>query len=114
TGPLAMIVNQAFVDRYFVGRKPLGARVRIGSRDTTLSYHIVGVVDNVRHNALVGDVKPQFYATVAQFARAPGNTRRSMSLVVRTDGDPKTLIAPVRAVIKGLDARLPVSEIRTM
>src|SRR5207247_1259233 len=87
-----------------------------GSRDTTLSYHIVGVVDNVRHNALVGDVKPQFYATVAQFARAPGNTRRSMSLVVHTDGggDPKTLIAPVRAVIKGLDARLPVSEIRTM
>src|SRR5204862_4250230 len=36
--------------------------------------------------------------------------------VVRTDGagDPKTLIAPVHAVIKGLDARLPVSDIRTM
>jgi predicted permease len=112
-GPLAMIVNKTFVERYFAGRKPLGARVLIG-RDTTLAYHIVGVVDNVRHNALVGEVKPQFYATVAQFARAPGNTRRNMSLIVRTDGDPKTLIAPVRAVIKGLDARLPVSEIRTM
>ena len=39
-------------------------------------------------------MKPQFYATLAQFARAPGNTRRSMTLVVRTAGDPAALAAP--------------------
>jgi hypothetical protein len=37
-----------------------------------------------------------------------------MTLVVRTSGDPATLIAPVRSVIKGMDARLPISEVRTM
>ena len=68
----------------------------------------------MHHNALVGTVKPQFYATLAQFALAPGSTRRSMSLVVRTDGDPKALIAPVRAAVRAVDSRLPVSEVRTM
>ncbi len=111
--PLAMIVNRTFVTQYFAGRRALGGRVRIGS-DTTKVYTIVGVVDDVRQNKLIGTVKPQFYVTLGQFARAPGNTRRTMSLVVRTDGDPKALIAPVRATIKAADARLAVSEVRTM
>ena len=114
TGPLSMIVNETFVQRYFMGRKPLGARVRIGANDTTKYYSIVGVVQDVHHHGIVGQVKPEFYATLAQFARAPGNTRRSMTLVVRTDGDPARLTPPVRSVIKEMDPRLPVSEIRTM
>src|SRR5262249_25969051 len=112
--PLAMIVNRAFEQQYFGGRPALGGRVRIGSRDTTKYYTVVGVVDDVRHNALVGTVKPQFYATLAQFAVAPGSTRRSMSLVVRTDGNPKTLIGPVRAAVRSVDSRLAVSEVRSM
>jgi predicted permease len=112
--PLAMIVNRAFEQQYFAGRPALGGRVRIGGSDTTRWYRIVGVVDDVRHNALIGAVKPQFYATLAQFALAPGSTRRSMSLVVQTDGDPKALIPAVRAVVKAVDPRLAVSEVRTM
>jgi predicted permease len=113
-GALSMIVNQAFVQQYIAGRRALGTRVQINGSDSTLVYTIVGVVDDVHHNSLVGKVKPEFYVTLGQFARAPGNTRRSMSLVVRTDGDPAALAAPVRAVIRRLDARLPISEVRTM
>ena len=112
--PLAMIVNRTFEQQYFAGRSALGGRVRIGSADTTHWYTVVGVVDDVHHNKLVGAVKPQFYATLAQFAVAPGSTRRAMSLVVRTNGDPKALVAPVRAAVKSIDPRLPVSEVRTM
>src|SRR5262249_4534802 len=80
--PLSMIVNRAFEQAYFAGRPALGGRVRINSADTSKWYTVVGVVDDVHHNALIGAVKPQFYATLAQFAVAPGSTRRSMSLVV--------------------------------
>ena len=113
-GPLAMIVNREFERRYFEGRPALGGRVRIGGPDTTKWYTVVGVTDDVHHNALVGTVKPQFYATLAQYAVAPGSTRRSMSLVVRTDGDPGALIGPVRKIVRDVDPRLPVSEVRTM
>ena len=112
--PLALIVNRAFEQRYFAGRRALGGRVRIGSADTTKWYTIVGVVDDVHHNTLIGIVKPQFYATLAQFALAPGSTRRTMSLVAKTDGDPKALVSAVRAAVRAADPRLPVSEVRTM
>jgi predicted permease len=114
TAPLAMIVNHKFADQYFTNRHAIGGRVLVGGSDTTKVYTIVGVVDDVHHNSLVGKVKPEFYVTLAQFARAPGNTRRSMSLVIRTDGDAASLIAPVRAAIAQVDPRLPVSEVRTM
>jgi len=114
-GALSMVVNHTFVDRYFGGKSPLGKRVVInGTRDSTKIYHVVGVVNDVHHNGLVGKVKPEFYVTAAQFSIAPGSTRRSMSLVVRTDGDPTRLVAPVRSIIQQLDKRLPISEIRTM
>ena len=112
--PLALIINRAFEKQYFAGRRALGGRVRVSSADTSKWYTVVGIVDDVHHNSLIGTVKPQFYATLAQFALAPGSTRRTMSLVVKTDGDPKALITSVRAAVRGVDPRLPVSEVRTM
>ena len=112
--PLAMVVNRRFAERYLAGRDPLGARVRVGGSDSGLVYAVVGVVDDVRHNALTAEVKPQFYAPLAQYARAPGNTARSMTLAVHTAGDPAALAPAVRAVVRGLDPRLPISDVRTM
>jgi predicted permease len=112
--PLAMIVNRTFVKKYFAGREPLGGRVRVGGSDSTQWYTVVGVVDDVHHNALTVDVKPQFYAPLGQFATAPGNTSRSMTLVVHTKGDPTALATPVRGIVHTIDARLPISDVRTM
>ena len=112
--PLALVVNERFVELYVQNREPLGIHVRIGGSPDAQPYQIVGVVDNVRHNGLTREVKAQFYATIAQYAVTPGNVTRSFSLVVGSEGDPRSLIAPVRAVVKGIDARLPVSEVRTM
>lgn len=113
-GPLAMIVNRTFAERYFAGRRALGGRVQVNGSDSGSVYTIVGVVEDVHHNTLTGRTKPEFYATLAQYAQAPGNTRRSMNLIVRTSGDPATLAAPVRAVVREMDPRLPVSSVRTM
>ena len=37
-----------------------------------------------------------------------------MSLVIRTDGDPEALVAPIRSTVRQLDPRLPISDVRTM
>jgi predicted lysophospholipase L1 biosynthesis ABC-type transport system permease subunit len=60
------------------------------------------------------DVKPQFYVPLGHFARAPGNTMRSMTLAVHTRGDPMKLAPRVRAIVHAIDPRLPISEVRTM
>ncbi|HUF28774.1 MAG TPA: ABC transporter permease [Gemmatimonadaceae bacterium] len=112
--PLVLIVNRGFVSKYFAGREPLGGRVRISGGPSDAFATVVGVVDDVRHNGLTTDVKAQFYAPHAQFAVSPGSTQRTMSLVVRTTGNSRALVAPVRSVIRDLDSRLPVSEVRTM
>ncbi|MDF2774389.1 MAG: permease [Geminicoccaceae bacterium] len=112
--PPAMIINRRFVDLYLQGRAPLGTRVRIGGSDSRSQYTIVGVVENVRHNGLTREVKAQFYAPQPQFATNPGNTSRTMTLVVRGTVNPQQLITPVRGVIRELDPRLPISEVRTM
>ena len=114
--PPTMVVNSRFAEKYFAGREAVGGRVRVrGGDDTTTFSTVVGVVDDVQHNALTVTVKPQFYVTLGQFAKSPGNTGRSMTLVVRaTAGDPRVLAGPVRATIRAMDPRLPVSEMRTM
>jgi putative ABC transport system permease protein len=111
--PRVMIVNETFVTQYFGGRQAVGSRVRVNGADTSAWYSVVGVVQNVHHNSLVAKVKPEFYVTLAQFAQTH-NTRRSMSLIARTSGDPATLVAPIRAVVRQMDPRLPVSNARTM
>jgi predicted permease len=112
--PRAMVVNREFVRKYLDDRDPIGRRVRINGSPDSAFYSVIGVVENVHHNGLTREVKPQFYAPLAQFANAPGNTTRSFNLVIRTAGDPALIINRVREAIRGLDPRLPVSEIRTM
>ncbi|HEX6631757.1 MAG TPA: ABC transporter permease, partial [Gemmatimonadaceae bacterium] len=111
--PLAMVVNREFVRRYLAGRAPLGTRVRIGGPDRP-PYTIVGVVEDVHHNGLTAEVKPQFYAPLAHFATSPGNTMRTMSLIVRTHGQPVAALPAVRAAVRAVDPRIPVSDVRTM
>jgi putative ABC transport system permease protein len=112
--PFAMVVNREFVRRYLAGRAPLGTQVRIGGRPDRPAYTIVGVVEDVHHNALTSAVKPQFYAPLAQFAVSPGNTMRTMSLVVRTKGEPMAVLPAVRGAVRAVDPRIPVSDVRTM
>ncbi len=111
--PLAMVISERLAEKYFAGRDPLGSHIRIGGRDAP-GYTVVGVVGDVRHNALDAEVKPTFYATQAQFAVSPGFAPRTMSLMVRTAGDPRLAAGQILRAIRGVDPRLPVSEVRTM
>jgi predicted permease len=114
SGPLSLVVNERFVELYIKDRDPIGRSVAIGGSPDSLRYRIVGVVGNVHHNGLTREVKAQFYATIGQFAKAPGNFTRNFSLVVKTRDNPSALAAPVRGIIRGMDPRIPVSDIRTM
>ncbi|HEY0101353.1 MAG TPA: ABC transporter permease [Pyrinomonadaceae bacterium] len=103
--PGVVIINEEFARRYFPGANPLGRRIRKGSDESYLE--VVGVVKNARYRGLVEEPLPFFYTPQAQKGMS------SMTLFVRTEGDPLTVLPAVRAELKNLDKNLTLYQINT-
>ena len=110
--PVALI-NEEMVRRYWPGKDPIGGRLKIGMRADRPWVTVVGIVRDVRHNGVTGIVKEKFYVPHAQWHLSIG-PMRSMFLVVRGSGDVNRLAPSIRAELRGLDARLPMADVRTM
>jgi putative ABC transport system permease protein len=108
-GDEAIIINKSLARHYFGDDSPLGSRIRVFGEWAT----VVGVVGDVRHNAVTAPPKERFYRPQAQITNVTG-TIRSMTLTIQAAGDPTTLIQPVRRTIAEMDPRMPVSEVQTM
>ncbi|HEY7500212.1 MAG TPA: ABC transporter permease [Vicinamibacterales bacterium] len=112
---LVALVNEELARKYFEGRDPIGGRMKIGGGGVNRPWiTVVGIVADVRHNGLTEAIKEKFYVPHTQWHKSIGNPIRSMSLVVKTTGDPSVLAAPIRAEIRTLDPSLPVANVRTM
>jgi len=107
TGQRAVIVNEAFVKRYFGGRNPLGARVAMGSaHDAKPDSEIVGVVENISYR----NVREQW-----EQAYFPIGTELSGSnFYVRFRGTPDSAFRSIRAILHNADPTLPISYFRTL
>jgi predicted permease len=112
--PDVAVINEAMARRYWAGQDPVGRRFRIGPPSRPW-VEVIGIVGDVRHNGITGTVKAKFYRPYSQFHRSRGgNATRDLALVVRTDGDPLRLAAPIREAVRGLDPSVPVSRVRTL
>jgi putative ABC transport system permease protein len=98
--PLVAVIDQAFAERYFPGEDPIGRGIDIGN-GTDGFVQIVGIVGNVRHDALDDSPRPTMYAPFTQ------DTFGQMAFMVRTKDDPAKFAATARQVISELDATLP-------
>jgi predicted permease len=107
SGQRAVIVNDAFVKRYFGGRNPLGARVAMGSApDAKPDSEIVGVVENISYR----NVREQW-----EQAYFPIGTELSGSnFYVRFRGTPESAFRSIRAILRNADPTLPISYFRTL
>jgi putative ABC transport system permease protein len=116
TSQLVALINDEMARKYWSGRDALGGRFRIGGRADRPWVTVVGIVKSVRHNGVAGVVKEKFYVPHTQWAASVGSTNniRSMTLVVRTSGDPSALTSPIRAIVGRLDPAVPIANVRTM
>ena len=105
--PAVVMVNQAFVDRFFPGESALGRRVGFGWEIEGMQ-EIVGVVEDVRERALHLPAQPTMYIPHAQRPEEDG------FLIVRASGDPHRVVPAMRGALATLDATLPLSEVRTL
>jgi predicted permease len=109
-----IVVNEAFVRRYVPDGNALGRRVRFAFVPDAEFQTVVGVAADVRHNGITGEVKPAFFRPHAQWAVSTGSPMRTMTVAIRTAGNPERVIAPVRRIVNELDPRMPVSRVQTL
>ena len=107
------LINEAMARKYWPDSTALGRRFRQGGPDRPW-ITVVGIVGDVRHNGIAGEVKPKFYRAFAQWHRSSGGPARNMTLIVKATNDPTALVSTVRDKIRKLDANLPIAAIRTM
>jgi predicted permease len=94
-----LIVNESAARRYWPGEDPIGRRVLLGD----FPIDVVGVVGDVRHDALHAPPVPTAYVSIDWFARL------SLRIVARTTADPRAMVAPIRAAIREFEPDQPVA-----
>jgi putative ABC transport system permease protein len=103
------IINETTMRDFFHGADPIGKRLKYGTGETYPWLTVVGVVRDVRGNALEMKPRPQVYRPVEQ------DTETMMTFVVRAEGMPAaTLERTVRAEMKSIDPAMPLARFRTM
>ncbi len=103
TAPKVVTINQAFARRYF-DKEPVGQTLKLWGD----ARRIVGVVGDIHDHPADLDAEPAFWFPQAQ------QPFEAASAVIRTTGDPMSLLTGARAAIGSLDRELPLSEVRTL
>jgi predicted permease len=94
------IINEALARQLWPGQEALNKRFTIVQQTTM--YEIVGVVATSVIAAVGEDPTPMIYRPIQQ-EYAPG-----VSLLVRTTGDPESLLGAVRDRVQTIDRRMPL------
>jgi predicted permease len=98
--PAVMIVNQAFVRRFFAGRNPVGTRIHgWGSW-----FRVVGVSKDSKYHYLGESTPAYFYVPFRQIYREDMN----LSFYVRTQGEPDSILSTLRTQAHDIDPNVTV------
>ncbi|MFZ0594548.1 MAG: ABC transporter permease [Bryobacteraceae bacterium] len=94
------IIDEAFARRYFPSEDPIGKRVKsdaeVNGTPAQMS-EIIGVVADLKLNSLRENASPLVFVPTAQFPID------AMSVVVRTQADPRVLLPAIREQVRAID-----------
>ena len=102
------VINDTMRRRFFPGEEPIGKRLVVSYLNTPLTVEIVGVVGDIKQQSLSAPANAQIYLSYLQ---VPWFTT---SLLVRTTGDPGTLVAPILRTLRRVDPSQSGSGSKTM
>ena len=111
--PAVAVINQVFAKANFQDRSPLGQHLILrepGEGDRVgRDMEIVGIARNARYGGLTGNIPPVVYFPYDQGFPVPDQ----MMYALRTSGEPLRYVNAVRETVRQLDARVPVSDVRS-
>ena len=100
--PPVVIVNDRLARQLWPNESPIGKRIQAGFATSQQMATVVGVVGNVRHDALNAEPPAELYVPLGQRMAGP------MHLVIRTDGATPALAAAVRDAAQAVNPNVPV------
>ncbi len=111
TQPVA-VVDERLASQFWPGDDPIGQRIRFAATDGPW-HTVVGIVGNVRYDGL-DEENPTFYFAYERWPEIVHFMLGSMSIVVRTSGDPEAVAGPLRDLVRSLDPNLVILRMKTM
>ena len=109
TAPKVVLVNRTFARQYLTPTA-IGDRVSGFMRDDGVAFEVIGIVEDAMRRGLTDATQPEIYSLLRQSAGPAPNHE----LVLRTSGDPETLIQPLRALVRELSPFATLETVRTM
>lgn len=106
TAPGVAIVNETLAKRLWPGGGALGQRLRYDEA----FIEVVGVARDSKYISLADSAEPFIYRPLTQSA----STNLSLSLAVRTTGDPMAITPAVEREVRALAPDWPIFQFRTM
>jgi predicted lysophospholipase L1 biosynthesis ABC-type transport system permease subunit len=107
------MVNENFVNRYMPGVDPLTQQISIeelipgGTLGAPKQWQIVGVYQNVRG----AGIREEYPEINVPFWQSPWP---QVSMILRTEGEPKVVTKSVAAAINSVDPDLPLAGVKTI
>ena len=105
-----VIINQTLARQIFPDEDPIGKHIKPGvsASGPEVMREIVGIVGDVKHRNLWQKADPESYVPYDQTPIG------SMTVVVRSSGDPMRLLPAAREQVHAIDTELPVYTAQTM
>jgi predicted permease len=107
--PKVLVLSANFAKFLYEGQNPIGRRVHMGSNDADLE--IVGVVQDSKYSN-VREKPPRFLYVPYEQGEADFLTQSAF--FVRSRGEEAAIVNGIRAVVKQMDANVPVERLRAM
>jgi predicted permease len=115
--PVVIVIDDVFARTYFPRENPIGKRIHLAGFG--VEAEIVGVVGHVKQWGLDADSKSAIEAQFDYpFMQLPEKlmplAANAVAVVLRTEGDPTTVMSSVRRAIAEIDSREVVYNVQTM
>jgi predicted permease len=101
--PAVAVINETLARRYWRGSDPVGRRILWGDRAIT----IVGIVRDSKYRRLDETPFPVMLVPLQQHYDS------SLTILIRTEGDPARMSASLHSAIGEMDSNLPIFATRT-
>jgi predicted permease len=119
---LVVVVNHKLAEQSWPGQDPVGKRLRLGTEKMQTPWAtVVGEVADVKESSPDVPAKQQFYVTIRQVETFVGSLGNPSDLngsggfiAVRTAMPPEQMENALRATVRSIDPRLPLTQVQTM